>query len=134
MAWDIERTVVHEHHKALNRRVPPRPSLSSSLVVSHLAVVDAPGDRNHLISAGKAVLVTVAHARAADQDRHLLRFLGGAAVRGPRGRSQGHPSSGQSERDEDDNRGGSPHSLSVTDFRLTRRRDLQGSHVAGRRQ
>jgi hypothetical protein len=52
-----------KHHKALNRRVPPRPSLRSSLVVSHLAVVDPPGDCNHLISAGKAVLVTVACPR-----------------------------------------------------------------------
>jgi hypothetical protein len=82
-------------------------------------VVDPPGDCNHLISAGIGVLVTVASARAADQDRHPLRVLGGAAVRGPRRRSQGHPSSGQSERDEDNNRGGSPHSLSLTDFRLT---------------
>jgi hypothetical protein len=64
--------VVHEHHKALNRRVPPSPSLSASLVVSHLAVVDLPSDFDHLIGAGKAVLVTVAHARAADQDRHPL--------------------------------------------------------------
>jgi hypothetical protein len=64
--------VVQEHHKALNRRVPPSPSLRSSLVVSHLAVVDPPGDFNYLISAGIAVLVTVAYARAADQDRHPL--------------------------------------------------------------
>ena len=59
-------------NKALNRRVPPSPSLSSSLVVRHLAVVDAPGDCDHLISAGKAVFVTVARPRAADQDRHPL--------------------------------------------------------------
>jgi hypothetical protein len=49
-AREIEKAFADVHDEALNRRVPACPAYRSPLVVGHLAVIDAPGDCDHLVS------------------------------------------------------------------------------------